>query len=150
MLVILFAYGIIIVLDLDRFEEYTVEHGYDQYKPNIVTGTLTNLVKNLVYKYNGSVIYGLDEERGTEEAIIEIPYFPDEKIDELKKDLEKIKDEINKLGASISIVVVKDYVTGKPARSRREAYRGTPGRRKALRILRKVKRRGGNRIYVEV
>ncbi len=146
----MFAYGIIIVLDLDRFEEYTVEHGYDQYKPNIVTGTLTNLVKNLVYKYNGSVIYGLDEERGTEEAIIEIPYFPDEKIDELKKDLEKIKDEINKLGASISIVVVKDYVTGKPARSRREAYRGTPGRRKALRILRKVKRRGGNRIYVEV
>jgi hypothetical protein len=139
--------GLIIILDLDRFEEYTIKHGFDQYKPNIITGTLTKLVEEFVKKWQASLIYGLDYERGTEEAIIEIP-FGHERIERIVEDLRNIKNEINKLDASISIVVVKDYVIGKPARSRREAYYGTPGRRRALRLLRKIKKKGGNEIVV--
>ncbi len=143
----LFVEGLIIILDLDMFEEYMVERGWDPYKPNIVTGTLTNLVEDFTRKWQGVVIYGLDRERGTEEAIIEIP-FGYEHLEEIVEDLNRIKKEINRLGASISIVVVNDFVNPRPARDRREAYYGTPGRRRAVKFLRKVKRMGGNRILV--
>lgn len=108
----LFVEGIIIVLDLDRFEEYTIKYGLDQYKPNTITGMLTSLVENFIRKWRAVVVYGLDYERGTEETIIEIPYGF-EQIDEIVKDLKAIKDEINKAGALITIVVVKDYVLGR-------------------------------------
>jgi hypothetical protein len=143
----MFVEGLIIILDLDRFEEYTIKHGFNQYKPNIITGTLTKLVEEFIKKWQASLIYGLDYERGTEEVVIEIP-FGHEKLEEIVEDLKNIKNEINKLNASISIVVIKDYVIGKPARNRREAYYGTPGRRRALRILRKIKKKGGNEIAV--
>ncbi len=143
----MFVEGLIIILDLDRFEEYTLKHGFSQYKPNIITGTLTRLVDEFVKKWQASLIYGLDYERGTEEAVIEIP-FGYERLDEIVMDLKKIKNVINKLNASISIVVIKDYVIGKRAKNRREAYYGTPGRRRALRILRKIKKKGGNKIIV--
>jgi len=139
--------GLIIVLDLDKFEEFMESRGWDPYKPNIITGSLTRLVEDFVKKWSGVIIYGLDEARGTEEAVIEIPYGH-ERIEDIRRDLKRIKDEINRLGASISIVVVKDYVTGKPASSRREAYYGTPGRKRAVRLLKMIKRRGGNRILV--
>ncbi|ADI32228.1 hypothetical protein [Staphylothermus hellenicus] len=143
----LFVEGIIIVLDLDRFEEYTIKYGLDQYKPNTITGMLTSLVENFIRKWRAVVVYGLDYERGTEETIIEIPYGF-EQIDEIVKDLKAIKDEINKAGALITIVVVKDYVLGRKARNRKEAYHGTPGRRRAIRVLRKAKRAGGNKLVV--
>ncbi len=146
----MFVEGIIIVLDLDKFEEYVEKHGLDPYKPNIVTGTLTQLIEQLTSKYNAVVIYGLDEKRGTEEAILEVPYFDYNKLNDLVKDLEKIRVEISKLGASISIVVIKDYVTGIKARDRRETYYGTPGRKRALKLLRRIKRQGGNKLLVEV
>ncbi len=143
----LFVEGLIIVLDLDRFEEFMKEKGWDPYKPNIVTGTLTGLVEDFARKWKGVVIYGLDRERGTEEAVIEIPYGH-EYLEEIVSDLENIKREINRLGASISIVVVKDYVYPVPASSRREAYQGTPGRKRAWKLLRRVKRAGGNKLLV--
>lgn len=139
--------GIIIVLDLDRFEEYTVKHGLDQYRPNTVTGMLTSLVENFVRKWRAVVVYGLDYERGTEETILEIPYGY-EQINEIVKDLKVIKDEVNKVGASITIVVIRDYVLGRKAKNRREAYHGTPGRRRAIRVLRKAKRAGGNKLVL--
>ncbi len=137
--------GTIIVLDLDKFEEYVLEHGMDSYKPNIITGTLTNLVEDLVRKWRGVVVYGLDWRRGTEEAIIEIPFTEP---NEIAKDLQKIKEEINKLGVGITIVALKDVVICREARDRREAYKGTPARTRALRILRKIKARGGNRLVI--
>jgi len=143
----LYVEGLIVVLDLDRFEEYVEERGLDPYKPNIVTGTLTSLVERFVSKWRGVVIYGLDPERGTEEAVIEIPYGH-EHLSEIVSDLEEIKREINKLGASISIVVIRDFVYPRRASSRREAYSGTPGRRRAWRILRRVKRAGGNKLLI--
>ncbi len=139
----MFTEGLIIIMDLDKFENYTREHGFDEYKPNIITGTLTSLVEEFVRKWRACIVYGLDYERGTEEAIIEIPYGY-ENAEEIINDLSKIKDTINRLGARITIVVIKDYILCKPAHNRREAYHGTPGRRRATQLLRKYKRKGGN------
>ena len=143
----MFVEGVIIVADLDRFEEFVEEHGLSKYEPNDITGSLTQLFYSFATKWRGVVIYGLDFERGTEEIIIEIP-MPDE-IDSLIKDLEQIKKSINDLGASITIVVIRDYVICRPARTRREAYYGTPGRSRAIRLLKTIKRRGGNIVHVE-
>lgn len=137
--------GLIIIIDLDNFGEYVEKHGLDPYKPNVVTGTLSELVYRFVNKWRGVVIYGLDFERGTEEAVIELPYGH-ENIDDILKDLLEIKEEINKLGVSISIVVVQDYVYPELAGDRRIAYKGTVGRIKAWKILRKIKKTGGNKI----
>lgn len=137
--------GLIIVIDLDKFSEFIDKQGLDSYKPNTITGTLTELVSRFVYKWHGVVIYGLDSERGTEEAVIEIPYGY-EYIDEIIKDLEEIRDEINKLGASVSIAIVIDIVCPELSGSRRLAYRGTIGRKRAWRLIRKIKKNGGNKV----
>lgn len=137
--------GVIIVLDLDRFGDYVEERGLDPYKPNLVTGELTQLVEYLATKYRGVIVYGLSYERGTEEAIIEIPFGVDNP-DALMTDLEHIKQRIEALGASISIVAIRDYVICKKARDRREAYFATPGRRRALKILRTIKNKGGSKV----
>jgi len=138
--------GTIVALDLDRFDEMVKEKGWNRYSPNTITGLLSNLVYDLSRKWSGTVVFGLDWRRGTEEAIIEIPCV--EPI-ELKDDLMRIWKEINNAGAKITIVAIKDYVIGKNARSRREAYYGTHGRSRAIRLLRKLKRAGGNKVYIE-
>ncbi|WFO76173.1 hypothetical protein J4526_04905 [Desulfurococcaceae archaeon MEX13E-LK6-19] len=141
-----FVEGTIIVLDLDKFGEMVEEKGLSEYKPNVVTGLLTQLVEEFVRKWSAVVIYGLDHKRGTEEAVIEIPYVEPS---EVADDLEKIKREIEKTGASITIVAIKDYVIARSARDRREAYYGTPGRARALKLLKKAKRRGGGQLIIE-
>lgn len=141
-----FVEGTIVVIDLDRFGELVREQGLSEYSPNKVTGLLTSLVEEFVRKWNAVVVYGLDYQRGTEEAVIEIPFVdPWDVVDDLKKLASMISDA----GASISIVVLRDFVLGRRARDRREAYYGTPGRARALKILRKIKRRGGGCIVVE-
>ncbi len=137
--------GTVVVMDLDKFEEMTLAMGWDQYKPNIVTGTLTTLVESFVRKWSAFVVYGLDPKRGTEEVILEIPNV---KPEELRGDLEFIRREINKLGASISIVAVYGFVGLKACKDRREAYTATPTRKLALKLLRKIKRMGGNRVLI--
>ncbi|MEM4488437.1 MAG: hypothetical protein QXK88_06550 [Desulfurococcaceae archaeon] len=137
--------GIIVVLDIDKFGDYIQSLGLDPYRPNTVSGELTALVEKFAWKYRGVVIYGLSPERGTEEAVIEIPYGHEE-LESILGDLNNIKTTIEKYRASISIAVVKDFVTAKPAKNRREAYYGTPGRARAIRALKAVKRRGGGRI----
>lgn len=141
--------GLVVVLDLDRFSEYVEQRGLDPYRPNLITGELTRLLEDFTWKHRGVVVYGLSRERGTEEAVIEIPYGH-ENVLQIVKDLEYIKDNIEKHGASLSVVVLFDYVTARPAKSRREAYYGTPGRARALKILRYVKRRGGGKLIVLV
>ncbi len=140
--------GLIVLIDLDRFEEYTIEKGLNPYVPNDVTGELTRLVEDLAIKHRGVVIYGLDHERGTEEALLEIP-FGYEEVGSIVKDLEKLKNHINSHGVGVTIVVVYDYVSGQPASNRREAYHATPGRRRAVKILKDLKKKGGNILHVE-
>ncbi len=146
----LFIEGYIIVMDLDRFEDYTETHGLDQYKPNMVTATLTRLVDEFASKHRGVIIYGYDPERGTEEAVLEVVSINDDELREIISDLERIREEVRRLDASITIVMVRDYVLMRPARNRREAYYGTPGRRRALKLLRTAKRRGGGSIVLKI
>ncbi len=137
--------GTIIIMDLDRLEEYMRGHGItDEYKPNIVTGTLTMLVEELASKWRGVIVYGLDWDRGTEEAVIEVPYT---RAIELERELIGIAEAIRGLGASITIVAVTSYIAGIPARSQREAYSGY--RRGVKRILEKLKKKGGGVVYVD-
>lgn len=136
--------GTIIAIDLDEFSEVVREKGWSEYKPNPATGLLTMLVEEFVRKWQGVIVYGLDEERGTEEAVIEIPYVEPE---EVERDLLRIKEELNKLGVRVTIVAIKDYVIAKPA-NQHEAYYGTPGRKRAHELLRKIKRKGGNQVVI--
>ncbi|MCC6040952.1 MAG: hypothetical protein LM557_02120 [Desulfurococcaceae archaeon] len=139
--------GLIVIIDLDEFGEFVEKRGLDPYKPNIVTGELTRLVEEFTRRFQGVVVYGLDYERGTEEALIEIPYGVDY-VDQVVSELERIAQRIREHGVTLTAVVVMDSVIGKPARSRREAYSGTPGRRRALKALREAKKKGGNRVVV--
>ena len=140
------APGCIVVMDLDDFKQVTERMGWHPYKPNIITGRLTVLVESLLTKHNGVSIYGLDYQRGTEEAVIEFPF---KDCSSIKEELEIIRKEVNDLGFSITIVCVNGIVLGKPSSSRKGAYHGSPWRRRASTLLRRAKRRGGNTIYCE-
>jgi hypothetical protein len=137
--------GVVVVIDLDRFSDVIRERGWSEYSPNPATGLLTLLVERFVSKWRAVVVYGLDPERGTEEVVLEIPLVEPE---EVLPDLEELKRRINELGVGVTIAVVKGYVGLKPARTRREAYYGTPTRQLAWKMVRDAKRRGGNRIVI--
>lgn len=132
------------VLDLDRFEELSRARGFNEYTPNEITGLLSHLVDRFARKWSGVVVYGVDWERGTEEAVIEIPEVEAE---ELEQDLIEIAEEVRRAGASITIVALTGFISGDPAKNRREAYSGGL-RGYAKRILEKLKRRGGGAVYV--
>ncbi len=131
--------GTIIIMDLDDFSEVVKERGWSEWMPNDATALLTELVERFASKWGASVIWGLDEERGTEEVVIEIPYVEPE---EVAEDIKEIREKLRRIGVSISIVAIKDYVFPE-ASGRRKAYRATPGRRRAKRLLEKIKRSGG-------
>ncbi len=138
--------GTIVVIDLDRFGELVEEKGWSEYSPNPITGLLSNLVYDFVRKWNAVIVYGLDWERGTEEAVIEIPLVDPQEVEE---DLRHILEEVRREGGSVTIVAIRDIVVGRKAHSRREAYYGTLGRRRAIKMLGKLKRKGGGIIYTE-
>ncbi|MEM0340860.1 MAG: hypothetical protein QXN05_05175 [Acidilobaceae archaeon] len=136
--------GALVILDLDRFKEFSKAKGFSEYTPNEITGLLSHLVDAFVRKWNGVVVYGIDWERGTEEAIIEIPEVEAE---ELEQDLIEIAEEVRRAGASITIVALTGYIFGVPARSRREAY--SEGLRSyAKKVLEKLKKRGGEVVFI--
>ncbi len=133
--------GVVVILDLDNFEKEVKKRGWSRWKPNEATGLLTQLATGFALKHRAVIIYGVDEKRGTEEFVMEIPYA---KIDDIIDDVKKIIVEMNKLNIKASAAIVEGLVGLKPARSRKEAYYGTPARRRALELLRKAKTKGGN------
>jgi len=137
-------YGTIIVIDIDRMGDIVEERGLNPYKPNDITGRLSMLVDSLARRWNMVVVYGLDWDRGTEEAVLEAPGVDP---GELRGDLLRIAVEMKSVGASVTIVAVTGPVSGRPARERREAYTGP--RRRAKRILEMLKRRGGSTVYID-
>jgi GGDEF domain-containing protein len=99
-------------------------------------------------KHNANILWGLDQERGTEEAYLEV-VEPD--TEELYNDLEIIRKKIEKLGketksqAHLSIGVAYGKIENIKPRSRRELIR-TPLGKKAWKALKEAKRTGGNKI----
>jgi len=138
------APGAIVVIDVDRMGEYVEERGLSEYRPNDITGTLSALVEDLVRRRGGYLVYGLDWERGTEEAVIEFPLTEPE---ELAGDLARIAEEICGLGWRVSIVAVKGATGAPRGRGRRGAYEGW--RAAAKRLLEAAKRRGGGVVVVD-
>ncbi len=136
--------GVLVIMDLDNFEEVVEERGWSRYRPNPVTGLLTMLVEDFSRRWSGSIIYGLDPERGTEEAVIEIPGLSGE---DIAQDLVEIARKIEEYNVTITIVAETMIVTGKPARTRREAY--SSYRRRVLKIVNKLKRAGGGVVWVD-
>ena len=132
-------------MDLDNFEEIVKSRGWSQWRPNDATALLTKLVYDFVRKWGAVVVWGLDEERGTEEVVLEIPFVEPE---EVREDLEKVREELSKVGVSVSIVAVRDFVVLRRAKDRREAYWSTPGRRRATKALKALKRRGGGKVLI--
>ncbi|AFH42300.1 hypothetical protein IOK49_06690 [Fervidicoccus fontis] len=139
------TWGSIVIADLDNFEEVVREKGLNEYVKNSITNALTEGVIFLAIKFRGIIIYGVNKERGTEEAVLEFPMM---RCSDLESDLYSIKEEINKNGANITVVCLEGYVLGKNANSRKEAYYGTPWRSFARKILEEAKRKGGNRIII--
>ncbi len=140
-----------IFLDLDNFKEIMKKMGWNEYKPNAITGSLSQLVQIFAAKHNANILWGLDQERGTEETYLEI-VEPDP--DELYADLEEIRKKIEKLGketksnAHLSIGVAYGKIRYVKPRSRRELIR-TPLGNRAWRALKKAKKTGGN-IIVQI
>lgn len=134
----MFVEGCIVVMDVDFLGELVEERGLSDYEPNAVTGYLTVAVESLAREHGGVVVYGLDYERGTEEAVIE---FPLKTCSELEDALERIELGVKEAGASISTVCMEGLVLGRRAKSRREAFRGTPWREATYKRLLELKRR---------
>jgi GGDEF domain-containing protein len=142
--------GVTVVLDLDNFKEVMKVMGWSEYKPNVVTGSLTRLVKEVASKLGGIVVHGLDEERGTEEAVVK---FVGADVEEVLEELEKVRLEIERIGkesrsnATISAGVYVGPITSLKPQPLSMAKKA-PEVVMALRALKKAKKKGGNRIVV--
>ena len=136
--------GTIIIIDIDKMEETVDERGWSRYRPNPATGRLTGLVERFASRWGARVLYGLDYDRGTEEAVMEIPLVDPW---EVERDLVEIAKSMEEEGVTVTIVAVSGPVGVDKPRDRREAYSGP--RRRVARILRSLKRRGGAVVYIE-
>ena len=144
---------LIIFIDLDNFKEISEKQGWVTYKPNEITGTLTELVSNFIRKHVGEVIYGLDEKRGTEECMLRLTGALLHEV--IVSDLEYIASRIQETGfeigceASVSIGVSRGPYspirpTG-PYQWSKRLFKGQ-AQRLAHKALKKAKKQGGNRI----
>jgi len=91
--------AVIIAVDLDKFSEMTKKMGWTEYSPNPVTRYLTHAISAFAEKHHAPILCGLDFERGTEEAQI---YCSDPDVDEIIADLEVMREEIRKMGTTLS------------------------------------------------
>ncbi|MEM3526223.1 MAG: hypothetical protein QXV37_02310 [Candidatus Jordarchaeaceae archaeon] len=140
--------GVGIFFDLDNFKEIMKKMGWTEYKPNIITGNLTKHIQLFASKYNANILWGLNQERGTEEAYLEVVEPDPEK---LYNDLEEIREKIEKLGketksnAKLSIGVAYGKIENIKPRSKRELIK-TPLGKKAWKALKTAKKTGGNKV----
>lgn len=137
-----------IFLDLDNFKEIVKKMAWSEYKPNPITGNLTQLIQTFATKHNANILWGLDQKRGTEEIYLEVV---EPETEELYADLEKIRRKIEELGretksfAHLSIGVAYGKISNVKPRSIRELTR-TPLGNNAWKALKKAKKTGGNKI----
>ncbi|MHA1270331.1 MAG: hypothetical protein ACTSPY_11130 [Candidatus Helarchaeota archaeon] len=141
-------------MDLDNFKEISSRKGWIKYRPNIITGTLTKLIIELVNKHMAVVLHGLNEKEGTEECML---LFTAPELETLLDDLEYIRKEIKRLGiesktyTTISIGIACGKNTdNKPALSRKKkALYSSPLRNLAKKALNLAKKKGGDKILLK-
>jgi len=125
--------AVVIALDLDRFSDVTRRKGWTEYSPNPVTRYLSHAVSEFAEKHQATVLYGLDFERGTEEAQI---YCSDPDLEAVIADLESIRKEIQlvcETTLSVGIAHVASDVSVK-------SLRDFPLAKKALRESKRKKK----------
>ncbi len=140
----------IVILDLDQFGSKMKALGWSEYKPNVITGSLTELVTSLLTRHHGTHIRGLDYQRGTEEAVL---FFSDPNSEQLLKALKHIMVEIEKLGRDLSqsttLSIGISFGPVPPIRLHQNSdLKQVFLYKSAKKALRTAKKQGGNRMIV--
>lgn len=140
----------VIILDLDHFGEITKKAGWPKYKPNVVTGLLTELVTKILSKHHGTHLRGINYQRGTEEAVL---FFSAPDPQKLLEDLETLRKKLYLLGGELGLpVTISIGVAFGPSFHMRISETSDltqiPLFKSAKKALRKAKKQGGNRIIV--
>jgi len=125
--------AVVIMLDLDEFGEVTKRKGWTEYSPNPVTRYLSHAVSAFAEKYHATILYGLDFERGTEEAQI---YCSDPDLEEVMTDLECIRKEIQTISETTLSVGIVNVPPDIPVKSLKDF----PLAKKALRESKRKKK----------
>lgn len=92
--------AVIIALDLDQFGDLTRKMGWTEYAPNPVTRYMSHAVSAFAEAHHATILWGLDSERGTEEAQI---YCSDPDLDAVVADLETMRADVKRMGCTLSI-----------------------------------------------
>lgn len=144
--------GIIVFLDLDNFETCVKRKNWSRYTPNPITRYITNRIKQFVREYRVLILWGLDEARGTEEAILFFQYEKDfvrELIEELReKVLELAKEKNAPTSLSAGLASGRIPRVKKIDAHSKEEFKKDPTIFLAYRAMKKAKKKGGNRLIV--
>ena len=106
--------AVIIALDLDKFSEVTKRKGWTEYSPNPVTRYVSHAVSEFAEKHHATILYGLDFERGTEEAQI---YCSDPDLDSIITDLETIRKTVKNMGETTLSIGIASVTPDIPVKS---------------------------------
>jgi GGDEF domain-containing protein len=142
--------GTFIFLDLDNFGECVKTMGWSEYTPNPISAFLTDEVEYYIHDRFNVLIWGLDQKRGTEEAII-LSYEPLESIQvwcyKVIRDVKAIAEEFN-ANTSLSCGIATGIVSETKAitDNRTKTINRDPLRGLAYKALRQAKKKGGNRL----
>lgn len=135
---------VLVYLDLDNFKQTVKEKGWTSYTPNPITAELSEMVKEISEKHAASVLFGLDFERGTEEALL---FFSDIPPEILEHDLEAMRRRIEALGiehctgTTISIGVATNIPEMNLRAIQRQDIKRHPVLKLSYNALRKAKRK---------
>jgi len=144
--------GTVVFLDLDNFETCIQRKNWSRYSPNPITRYLTKSIIHLVREYRALCLWGLDEARGTEEAILFFQYnkeFIRKLLEELRKEILALAKEQN-APTSLSVGLASGRIPRVKkieAHSKRE-FKKDPAILLAYRAMKKAKKKGGNRLIV--
>jgi hypothetical protein len=136
--------------DLDHFTECMQNKGWHRYWPNPLTGYLTEATVDLLHDFHACHIWGMNENEGTEEALIVFfhPYhqvIP--RLESIRKKVFEIAQDCKAdttLSIGTALGIIHDL---KPIlHHQNRAFRKDPVLYMAFKALRTAKKRGGNQI----
>lgn len=144
--------GIIVFLDLDNFQEVVKLKNWENYKPNPITSFLTHYLQDVIYKYHAVHLLGINEARGTEEAIL-LFYIKLTIIEDIFRELINkisILAKNYRIDTGLSIGIARGPISGLneiKSHSLTE-FKKHPTLFLAYKALKKAKSKGGNSIVI--